>query len=97
MDGLDIAAFVVMAILAAMAIAVVIFLGGWPGRVAKRLNHPYREAITVGGWVTLFAGGVAWPFILIWAYAVPEKSDDDSIIHSAKDSTNNSNNSKQEA
>lgn len=74
MDGLDIAAFVVMAILAAMAIAIIVFLGSWPGRVAKRLNHPYQEAITVGGWVTLIAGGVAWPFILIWAYAAPEQS-----------------------
>lgn len=74
MDGLDIAAFVVIALLAAMAIAGVFFLGGWPGRVAKRLNHPYREAISVGGWVTLVAGGVGWPFVLIWAYAVPEKN-----------------------
>ena len=72
MDGLDIAAFVVMAILAAMAIAIIVFIGGWPGRVAKRLNHPYQEAIAVGGWITLIAGGVGWPFILIWAYAVPK-------------------------
>ncbi len=89
MDGLDIAAFVVMVILAGMAIAVVIFLGGWPGRVAKRLNHPYREAIAVGGWVTLIAGGVAWPFILIWAYAIPEKSNDNSTNTSTNSSTNN--------
>ena len=40
MDGFDIAAFVVMALLAGMAIAVFIFLGGWPGRVARRLDHP---------------------------------------------------------
>ena len=85
MDGLDIAAFVVMAILATMAITIIIFLGRWPGRVAKRLNHPYQEAITVGGWVTLVAGGVAWPFILIWAYAVPNNKN------------NNSNKNKQEA
>jgi len=97
MDGLDIAAFVVMAILAAMAIAMVVFLGSWPGRVAKRLNHPYREAIAVGGWVTLIAGGVAWPFILIWAYAVPEKNDNNSTNSSATNSTNNSTNNEQEA
>lgn len=71
MDGFDIAAFVVMAILAGMAITVFVFLGGWPGRVAKRLNHPYEDAIRVGGWVTLVCGGVGFPFVLIWAYAPP--------------------------
>ncbi len=71
MDGLDIAAFVVMAILAGFAIGIFVFLGGWPGRVAKRLDHPYQEAISIGGWVTLLFGGVGWPFVLIWAYAPP--------------------------
>lgn len=72
MDSLDIAAFVVMGLLVAIGVGVIIFFGGWPGRVAKRLNHPYQEAISVGGWVTLIAGGVAWPFMLIWAYAIPK-------------------------
>jgi len=71
MDGLDIAAFVVMAILVGIAGAVFYFLGSWPGKVAKRLDHPYQQAINIGGWVTLVCGGVAWPFVLIWAYAVP--------------------------
>jgi len=71
MDGLDIAAFVLMALLAAMAIGLFVFLGGWPGRVANKRNHPYVEAISVGGWVTLLFGGVGWPFMLIWAYASP--------------------------
>lgn len=82
MDGFDIAAFVVMAILAGMAIGVFVFLGGWPGRVARRLDHPYAEAIGIGGWVTLICGAVAWPFVLIWAYAPPggttPTGDDDS-------------------
>ena len=71
MDGLDIAAFVVMGLLALMALALIMFLGGWPGRIARRLNHPYQDAVSVAGWVTLLTGGVAWPFVLIWAYAVP--------------------------
>lgn len=71
MDGFDIAAFVVMALLAGMAIAVFIFLGGWPGRVARRLDHPYADAISIGGWITLVFGGVGFPFILVWAYAPP--------------------------
>jgi len=71
MDGMDIAAFILMALLAAMGIGLLVFLGGWPGRVATKLKHPYAEAISVGGWVTLLFGGVAWPFMLIWAYAPP--------------------------
>lgn len=73
MDSLDITAFVLMALMAAIAIGVFVFLGGWPGRVARRLDHPYADAISVGGWVTLVFGGVGWPFILIWAYAVPDR------------------------
>jgi hypothetical protein len=71
MDGLDIAAFVVMALMAGIGIGLFVFLGSWPGRVARNLNHPYAEAISIGGWITLVVGGVGWPFILIWAYAVP--------------------------
>lgn len=71
MDGFDIAAFVVMVLLAAIGIGLLAFLGGWPGRVATKLEHPYAEAISIGGWVTLLMGGVGWPFILIWAYAPP--------------------------
>lgn len=71
MDGFDIAAFVLMALLAAIGIGVIVYLGSWPGRVANKLNHPYAEAISIGGWVTLLFGGVAWPFVLIWAYAPP--------------------------
>ena len=73
MDGLDITAFVLMAFMAAIAIGLFVFLGGWPGRVARRLDHPYADAVSVGGWVTLVLGGVGWPFILIWAYAVPKR------------------------
>ena len=71
MDGLDYAAFVVLALLAAIGIAVFVFLGGWPGRVARRLAHPYADAINIGGWATLVLGGVGWPFVLMWAYAPP--------------------------
>ena len=74
MDGLDITAFVLMALMAAIVIGLFVFLGSWPGRVARRLGHPYAEAVSVAGWVTILFGGVAWPFVLIWAYAVPDVS-----------------------
>ena len=58
-----------LAFLVALAIGVFVFIGGWPGRVARSRNHPYRSAVTIGGWVTLIAGGVFFPLVLIWAYA----------------------------
>ncbi|SPJ28932.1 DUF3302 domain-containing protein [Falsiruegeria mediterranea] len=69
MTGLDYAALGMLAFMGALAIGVIVFIGGWPGRVAAKRNHPYRSAVTVGGWITLIAGGVFFPLVLIWAYA----------------------------
>jgi hypothetical protein len=69
MTGLDIAAIVILILLAVIAIAVFVFLGGWPGRVAKRRGHEYTDAIAIGGWATLVLGAVFWPLVLMWAYA----------------------------
>jgi uncharacterized BrkB/YihY/UPF0761 family membrane protein len=68
MTGLDIFALIVLLVLVSTVLAFVIFLGMWPSMVAKKNNHPQLEAITVGSWVALIAGGVLWPLILIWAY-----------------------------
>ena len=68
MTGLDYAALVIMAFMAALAIGVLVFLGGWPGRVAAKRKHPYTSGVTVGGWVSLLAGGIFFPLILVWAY-----------------------------
>ena len=50
-----------------VGIAVVIFLGGWPGRIAKRRGHANREAINICGWI----GILLWPcwiVAIIWAH-----------------------------
>ena len=69
MNTLDYIAIGILVFLAVLAIIVVVFLGGWPGRVAVARQHPYRSAVSIGGWVTLIAGGVFYPLVLIWAYA----------------------------
>jgi len=69
MTSLDYAAFGLMGFMAALAIGLLVFVGGWPGRVAASREHPYRTAVGIGGWVTLFGGGVFFPLVLIWAYA----------------------------
>jgi membrane-bound acyltransferase YfiQ involved in biofilm formation len=68
MSGYDIFAWVVLVILLVSAIAVVCIAGWLPGHIAKSRNHPYAQAVTVAGWVTLFFGFALWPIALIWAY-----------------------------
>lgn len=69
MTGLDYAGLGLLAFMAALAIGLLVFVGGWPGRVAANRDHPYKTAVTIGGWVTLIGGGVFFPLVLIWAYA----------------------------
>ncbi|AZO81146.1 MULTISPECIES: DUF3302 domain-containing protein [unclassified Bosea (in: a-proteobacteria)] len=68
MSGLDIFAWIVLVVLAASTIFVIVFMAMLPGMVARRRNHPWADAVAVGGWVTLFLGFVLWPIVLIWAY-----------------------------
>ncbi|UZF91466.1 DUF3302 domain-containing protein [Bosea sp. NBC_00550] len=68
MSGLDIFAWIVLVVLASSTVFVVVFMAMWPGMVARRRNHPWAEAVSIGGWVTLFLGFVLWPVVLIWAY-----------------------------
>ncbi len=68
MSGLDIFAWIVLIVLVVSTAFVIVFMAMLPGMVAKRRNHPWAEAVTVGGWITLFFGFVLWPLVLIWAY-----------------------------
>ncbi len=75
MSGLDIFAWIVLIVLVASTVVVVVFMAMAPGIVARRRNHPWADAIAVGGWVSLFLGFVLWPVVLIWAYVdVPAKT-----------------------
>lgn len=68
MSALDFFAWVVLIVLVLSTVAVVVFLAMLPGRIAKERKHPWAQAVTVGGWVSLFLGFVLWPVVLIWAY-----------------------------
>ena len=65
---LDLAAWAVLLVLILSIVAVVVFLAMLPGTIAKQRNHPWAQAVTVAGWVTLFLGFALWPVVLIWAY-----------------------------
>jgi hypothetical protein len=71
MTILDFFTLFVFLTLIAAGVAALIFVGGLPGRVARRRNHPQAQAIGVAGWVGLIAGGIFWPLSMIWAYGIP--------------------------
>ena len=68
MSTVDIFAWIVLIILALSTVAVIVFLAMLPGMIARRRNHPWAQAVSVGGWVTLLLGFALWPIVLIWGY-----------------------------
>jgi hypothetical protein len=68
MSGYDIFAWIVLVILASSVVALFCIAGWLPGHIAKSRKHPYADAVTVAGWVTLICGFALWPIALIWAY-----------------------------
>ena len=67
MAFVDIFAWIVLLVLAISAIVVIVVLGSLPGKIARRRNHPYAEAVTIAGWIGLIFV-LFWPIALIWAY-----------------------------
>ena len=48
-----------------------IYIHDIPYEIAKRRNHPQKEAIHVAGWLSLFTLHAIWPIIYIWAVSKP--------------------------
>jgi uncharacterized BrkB/YihY/UPF0761 family membrane protein len=68
MSLVDIFAWIVLVVLIALLVAIFVLIGMLPGMVARKRNHPWAEAVSIGGWVTLIFGFVFWPLVMIWAY-----------------------------
>ena len=68
---LDIFALVVMLVLVGAVIAIVVFLGPLPGKIAKERGHPQADAIKVLGWIGVITVGATWLVALVWAYLRP--------------------------
>ena len=68
MSLLDLFAWIVLLILVVSALAMFFIAGYLPGHIAKSRGHPWAQAVTVAGWVTLIFGFALWPIVLIWAY-----------------------------
>jgi hypothetical protein len=65
---LDFAALGILVTVSIFLIYFVIFIHDIPYEIAKKRNHPHRDAIHVAGWVSLFLMHTIWPFLWIWAY-----------------------------
>jgi Protein of unknown function (DUF3302) len=69
--ALDAFAFVVFAVLIAVAVIIIVGLGQLPGKLASKWGHPQAAAINVASWLGIATGGVLWPLALIWAFLQP--------------------------
>jgi len=65
---LDFVALGIFVTVVIVFIYLVIYIHDIPYEIAKKRNHPHRDAIHVAGWVSLFLMHVIWPFLWIWAY-----------------------------
>jgi Protein of unknown function (DUF3302) len=65
---LDAFAFLVFAILIAVAVIVIVKLGQLPGQLARKWGHPQASAINATSWVGIATGGLLWPLAFIWAF-----------------------------
>jgi uncharacterized BrkB/YihY/UPF0761 family membrane protein len=75
MTFLDAFAILVLLVAIASGLAILLILGIAPGYVARRRGHPWAQAVSVAGWITLVFGLVFWPLAFIWAYVdVPTRS-----------------------
>lgn len=67
-DGFDIFAFLVFAVLLAGAVVLVVLLGGLPGKIAAKRGHPYAGAVNAASWISLVTLGALWPIAFVWAF-----------------------------
>lgn len=65
---IDVFAWIVLVVLVASTVTVLVFMAMLPGIIAKSRHHPWAQAVSVAGWVTLFFGFVLWPVAVVWAY-----------------------------
>jgi len=67
----NVISWIVLIVLPIGFIALFWFVHIWPDTVAKRRQHPQRDAIHALCVLSLFFGGLLWPFAYLWAYTRP--------------------------
>lgn len=73
----------------ALALLIIIIIGGLylviyihdiPYNIAKKRNHPHKDAFHAAGYVSLLLMHAIWPLLWIWAYWYDEREDKDGEI-----------------
>ncbi|MEM9635754.1 MAG: DUF3302 domain-containing protein [Pseudomonadota bacterium] len=67
LDVYDYLTFLILLLVVIAFFYAMITLGGLPGKLAERRNHPHAESVKLGGWIGLFTI-FPWIHALIWAY-----------------------------
>lgn len=76
MAFIDVFAIFILVVLAATGVVILIAIGMAPGHIARKRGHPWAQAVSVSGWVTLIFGFVFWPLSLVWAYVdIPRRAE----------------------
>ena len=74
-DALDTAAnvlsWIVIFLVPALAIGLFLFVHVLPEKIAEKRQHPHKDSIKVLCILSLFFGGLLWPFAWLWAYTKP--------------------------
>ena len=78
---LDAIALLVFAVLIAVAIIIIVFLGQLPARVARQRGHPQDGAIEVASWIGLATFGLLWPLALVWAFVISSAASSLALDH----------------
>lgn len=67
LDGYDYLTFLFILLALVAGFYLLIQIGGLPGKLAERRNHPHAESVKIVGWIGLFTV-FPWIHALIWAY-----------------------------
>ncbi|MES0883663.1 DUF3302 domain-containing protein [Roseibium sp. SCP14] len=67
LDVYDYLTFLILLLVVIAFFYAMITLGGLPGKLAEKRNHPHAESVKLGGWIGLFTI-FPWIHALIWAY-----------------------------
>jgi hypothetical protein len=54
-----------------LAIGAFLFVHVLPEKIAEKRQHPHKDSIKVLCILSLFFGGLLWPFAWLWAYTKP--------------------------
>ena len=61
-------AWLVFALLFLALVALVVWLGSLPKKIALKRNHPQVDAINACSWIGLAVAGAGWPIAFVWAF-----------------------------